>query len=130
MTVGVEERDEGHGHAGEDGGESAPFMSTSWRSAVDGAGQGLVPRGDNDLVEVDVGWAGDSEGDAVGHVVGREGVDPLVHLGRAGRSPRKRTTENSVSTIPGSTSVMRMGRPSSSRRSTCVKARTPNLAAL
>ena len=53
------------------------------------------------------------------------GVSPSYTFAARCSSPPKRTTLNSVSTIPGSISVTRTGFPSSSMRSVSVIARTP-----
>ena len=77
-------------------------------------------------------WArpGGHEGDALGDVVGGERLHPLVDgAGRALASPSKRTSENSVCTMPGSISLTRTGWPSSSIRSVSVRARSAALAA-
>ena len=57
------------------------------------------------------------------------GSTPLYTESACSTSPLKRTIENSVRAIPGSTVVMRIGRPSRSSRSAYVKPRSANFAA-
>ncbi len=77
---------------------------------------GLVAGADDDLVDVDVRRLGDGPADALGDVLGAQRLHPLVDAPAASSSPSKRTSENSVSTMPGAISVTRTGSPSSSSR--------------
>src|SRR5438132_6109526 len=58
------------------------------------------------------------------------GLNPWYTAAARSRSPWKRTSENSVSTNPGSTADTRTGVPATSRFMPSVRARTPNLVAL
>ena len=92
--------------------------------AVEPTGACLIPRLDDDLVEVHMRRPGRDETDDLGDVRATNGVIPVIHLvGLVLDRPRTGPVRTRSRRLPGAISVSRTGLPNSSPRN--VRCRTP-----